>query len=96
MDAKCPSCEFHGPFMDTHAHMVDAHEELVEISRSGSKNYYRVTCGVCGESHQSPIKPGYVGDSFVKEFNREIRVVGCDMLLSHLLGAHPELYMLSS
>jgi hypothetical protein len=80
--------------MDTHAHMVDTHEDLVEIYRGGSKNYYKVTCMVCGESHQSPIKPGYSSDAFVKEYNREIRVVGCDMLLSHLLGAHPDLYML--
>ena len=49
---------------------------------------YVVECPECGAVHEQPIKPRSTDPSFVEEFEAEIRLVGFDMLVNHLMAEH--------
>jgi len=72
-----------------HAHLVDAHGETVRIDR-GARPSYEVRCPLCGEHYRQAIKRGRADRSFLEVFEHDVRVVGADILLQHLIGQHPE------
>ncbi|MHB8296634.1 MAG: hypothetical protein ACYDH5_18890 [Acidimicrobiales bacterium] len=85
---RCPWCEFEGQPRQLHAHLAERHEEGVTFEERGSRMIYAVKCPLCGEGYEHPIKPGSNDPSFLQEYQREIRLVGFDMLVNHMLGEH--------
>lgn len=86
---RCPLCEYDGPRVDVHAHLVEAHPDAVETWRVGaSRMRYRVTCPICGAAHEARVKPRSQDPEFLETFAREIRMVAFDMLLNHQEAEH--------
>lgn len=55
---------------------------------TSGKMHYRVSCPLCGDAHESRVKPRSSDREFLKTFSREIRMVAFDMLLNHLEASH--------
>lgn len=85
----CFVCGEQGSYHAVHAHLVDAHPELVVIE-SGQRPSYAVRCPVCGDSYRQAIKRGRADSAFVAAFERDVRVVGMDIVLQHVIGEHPD------
>lgn len=85
----CPWCGLAADPGDMHAHLVDAHGEEVTLSESATGMHtYSVRCPLCGANYDRRIKPRVADESFLAEFDREIRLVALDMLLCHLAAEH--------
>ncbi len=85
---ECPWCEFSGAPRALHAHFGTAHPEGVRFETRGARNVYVVECPICHAGYDQTIKPGTQDPTFLEEFQREIRLVGFDMLVNHLLATH--------
>ncbi|ACU53911.1 hypothetical protein Afer_0972 [Acidimicrobium ferrooxidans DSM 10331] len=85
----CFVCGEQGSYRSLHAHLVDAHPELVVIE-SGPRPSYALRCPVCGEAYRQAIKRGRADRDFVAAFERDVRVVGMDIMLQHVIGEHPD------
>jgi hypothetical protein len=77
-----------GDYQALHRHIFNDHQELVVIERDGPRMYYRVVCPICSQSYRQAIKGGMADEEFVSEFESDIRLVGSDILLQHLIGEH--------
>ncbi|MHB8191231.1 MAG: hypothetical protein ACYDHP_12600 [Ferrimicrobium sp.] len=86
----CPGCGFNAGYQGLHEHIARGHASWIVIESESVSRCYELVCPVCGESYRQAIKPGYRDDAFVGEFETEIRLVGADMLLQHLIGEHPD------
>jgi hypothetical protein len=49
-----------------------------------------VVCPRCSGEIRQPVKPGWRDPGFLREFERDVRLVAFDLLLYHLEDAHPE------
>jgi hypothetical protein len=85
---NCPLCPFEGSPRALHAHLGDAHPDVVRFEERAGRSFYALTCPVCGEGYEHQIKPRGRDPGFVDEFAAQIRLVACDMLVSHLMGEH--------
>lgn len=85
---RCPVCELDAPWRELHRHLADAHPELVSFEYRDGRSSYRLTCPVCGVGYEQAIKPRLLDPEFLAEYETEIRLVGLDMLLNHLVGEH--------
>jgi hypothetical protein len=85
---NCPLCPFEGSPRVLHAHLGDAHPEVVRFEERAGRSFYALTCPVCGEGYEHQIKPRGRDPAFVDEFAAQIRLVAFDMLVSHLMGEH--------
>jgi len=91
VELKCALCaDAQGNYQVLHSHLLQAHADQVVIEEEGTRRYYRVVCPLCEESYRQAIKSGHAGQPFVEEFEKDIRLVGSDILLQHLIGEHPE------
>ena len=88
---NCPLCPFEGAPRALHAHLGEAHPEVVRFDERAGRSFYAITCPVCGEGYQHEIKPRGRDPGFVEEFTAQIRLVAFDMLVSHLMGEHEDL-----
>ncbi len=89
-ELMCAVCEgVRGDYQALHAHLLQSHAEQVVIEQEGTRRYYRVVCPLCQESYRQALKSGHAGQPFVEEFEEDIRLVGSDILLQHLIGEHP-------
>lgn len=85
----CPSCEgFWGDYRALHQHLFSSHPSQVRIGTEGRQRYFEVLCPLCDETYRQSIKRGSAGGEFVDEFEPDIRLVGSDILLQHLIGEH--------
>lgn len=87
---RCPWCEHTGDPRPLHAHLSSSHPEQVSFVERGGRTRYEIVCPICSEGYDQVIKPRLDDPSFVEEYRQEIRLVAFDMLVSHLIGAHPE------
>lgn len=86
---NCPICEdYSGDYRAMHQHLLAHHPEQVKIGTQANKQYFEVDCPLCDENYRQLIKRGNVGSDFVQEFEPDIRLVGSDILLQHLIGEH--------
>ena len=88
---KCPYCDFEGAPRGLHAHLGDAHPEVVQFFERGDKSFYGIECPVCGAGYDHQIKPRGRDPGFVDEYSAQIRLVAFDMLVNHLLAEHEEI-----
>jgi len=87
---ECPTCdEASLGYESLHRHLIARHPELVAIVAKGSRPSYRVNCPLCEEVYVQAIKRGHPEDGFIEEFEVDIRLVGMDILVQHLIGEHP-------
>jgi len=63
---NCPLCPFEGAPRALHAHLAEAHPEVVRFDERGGRSFYAVTCPVCGEGYQHEIKPRGRDPGFVE------------------------------
>lgn len=85
---RCPWCSLEGPARALHAHLAEAHPDEVRFEERGGLPFYAIRCPVCGESYEAQIKPRSRDPGFQEEYRREIRLVGFDMLINHLMAEH--------
>jgi hypothetical protein len=86
---QCPACEAQGfGYEGMHRHLATEHPELVEISSAG-RSSYTVKCPLCDDVYRQAIKRGHPDADFIREYEDEIRLVGTDILVQHLIGEHP-------
>lgn len=88
---RCLYCETAGPRGHIHRHLVECHGEAVatEANEAEGSMAYVVFCPTCGGEIRQPIKPRWRDPGFLREFEREIRLVAFDLLLHHVEDAHP-------
>lgn len=86
---RCPWCGAAGTPRALHAHLAGAHREEVRVEERLGVPVYAVGCPLCGEAYEAPIKPRGRDPRFLEEFREEIALVGFDVLVNHLLAAHP-------
>ncbi len=87
---RCVVCGASAYYQGLHEHLVAKHPELVEV-RGAPHASYAVECPVCHERYEQRIKRGSAAESFLTEFERDVRLVGGDILLQHLIGEHAAL-----
>lgn len=87
---KCPWCELETSPRSLHAHLADEHSDRVELKEDRGRTLYSIACPICGDSYERAIKPRSLDPSFLDEHEREIRLVGFDMLVNHLIAEHDE------
>ncbi|WP_276957448.1 hypothetical protein [Ferrimicrobium acidiphilum] len=86
----CPACEaMQLGYEGMHRHLIEIHSALVEIIATGSRPSYCVKCPLCDDVYRQAIKRGHPDAGFVQEFELDIRLVGMDILVQHLIGEHP-------
>ncbi len=85
---RCPWCAFEGPPRALHAHLAEAHPNEVRFEERIGRAFYAIECPVCHEAYEAQIKPRSRDPAFMEEYRREIRLVGFDMLINHLMGEH--------
>lgn len=88
-ELRCPFGDFSGGYLGLHQHLNSEHPQCVAFVARGSRHYYEVHCPSCELVYSQAIKSGQVDDEFVEEFQAEIRLVGSDILVQHLIGEHP-------
>ena len=86
----CPVCGEEGDYRGLHLHLKSLHPETVAVGKDGPKRYFEVRCPLCSERYRQGIKTGKASEEFVEEFEGDIRLVGSDILLQHLIGEHPD------
>lgn len=84
---NCPYCEFAGGWNALHAHLFEQHSDRVGTEELADRTVYVVTCPHCAAVYHKPIKKA--DPQFLVEFDRQIRLVALDMLMTHLLAEHP-------
>jgi len=87
---NCPWCPFEGEPRSLHAHLEEAHPDGVVFAEKAGRSFYSVSCPVCGSGYEHAIKPRSRDAAFVEQYQREIRLVGFDMLVNHLVAEHGE------
>lgn len=87
---RCPWCDFDGDPRPLHGHLAEDHPERVGFVQRGGRTRYEIVCPICSEGYDQVIKPRLDDPGFLEEYRQEIRLVAFDMLVSHLLGAHPD------
>lgn len=87
---KCPWCPLDAPVRELHAHLAREHGDRIRTYHHADRQFYEVVCPVCGQSYDQRIKKAGADDSFVAEFEQQIRMVAFDMLINHLLVEHEE------
>ena len=92
MDLQCPYCDVKAGINHIHAHMVEAHAEVVEteFDEESGKMRYIIACPLCPLKYQHRVKPRYLKPQFLEEFRHEIAMVAFDQLLYHLAKDHPD------
>jgi hypothetical protein len=85
---NCPYCEFAGGWNALHLHLFEQHSDRVHTEEAGDRLVYVVTCPICSLAYRKPIKKSAADPDFVVEFERQIRLVALDMLMTHLLAEH--------
>jgi len=87
---RCPFCEADAAPRALHSHLEAAHPEGVVVTESpGGRLAYKVSCPRCGAHYEHAVKGRSGTGAFVAEHAREIRLVGFDMLVNHLIAEHP-------
>lgn len=88
----CPYCAFQDSRGKVHQHLAEAHGEKVAIrvDEDKGKRFYGIHCPVCQAPYEHQVKPRNDDPDFVREFDREIKLVAFDMLLYHMQGEHTE------
>lgn len=84
----CPFCDEQLSRRQLHAHLSQAHPEQVQTVRRADRQLYQVSCPYCGAEYSQRIKKAAGDESFVAEFEQQIRMVAFDMLINHLLVEH--------
>jgi hypothetical protein len=84
----CPFCEAEAAPRALHSHLEEAHPGEVVLTESPGRLAYRVTCPRCGARYEHSVKGRGGTSAFVAEHAREIRLVGFDMLVNHLIAEH--------
>lgn len=87
---RCPWCSFVGPPRAVHGHLADVHPEQVRFEERNGRRVYAIECPTCGAGYEKAIKPRSRDPDFVQEYEREVRLVGFDMLINHLLAEHED------
>lgn len=87
---NCPWCSFSSSPRALHAHLAETHPDRVALKQAAGRTLYTVECPVCGAAYERAIKPRSLDPSFLDEHEREIRLVGFDMLVNHLMAEHGE------
>ncbi|HSG14291.1 MAG TPA: hypothetical protein VLA22_10520 [Gaiellaceae bacterium] len=87
---RCPWCEFDGPPRSLHGHLADVHPEHVRFEEGSRGLVYAIECPTCGAGYEKAIKPRSRDPAFIEEYEREVRLVGFDMLINHLLAEHED------
>lgn len=85
---NCPWCAFEGPPRGLHAHLAETHSEGVAFTEKQGRVFYSVSCPICGSGYEHAVKPRSRDATFLEEYRREIRLVGFDMLVNHLIAEH--------
>ncbi len=85
---RCPFCEDEGAPRALHSHLEATHPEQVVITESSGKLVYSVTCPRCDARYEHSLKGRAGTNAFALEHAREIRLVGFDMLVNHLIAEH--------
>lgn len=86
---NCPWCGLTADPADLHGHFGEQHGDVVTLAQTTTGMHtYSVKCPICGESYDRRIKPHVADDTFLAEFDREIRLVALDMLVCHLIVEH--------
>ncbi len=87
---NCPYCDFQGPRGTVHRHLAEVHGErvVIRVDEERGRRYYGITCPVCQAPYEHQVKPRNDDPEFLKEFDREIKLVAFDMLLYHVQGEH--------
>lgn len=84
----CPWCALVCTRRELHEHLQADHAEQVRTQERQGRQFYVITCPVCGTSYDQRVKKAQGRPDFVAEFEREIRMVATDMLVNHLLAEH--------
>lgn len=89
---NCPYCAFQGSRGTVHRHLAETHGDQVvlRVDDASGRRYYGITCPICHAPYEHQVKPRNADPLFLKEFDREIKLVAFDMLLYHLQGEHAE------
>lgn len=87
---NCPWCAFRAAPRSLHAHLADTHPEGVRFEQHHGAPAYVVVCPLCDASHVQAIKPHSRDAEFVSQYEHEIRLVGFDMLVNHLMAEHAD------
>lgn len=85
---RCPWCPVDSLPRELHRHLGEAHGAEVRTSERDGKQFYEITCPLCGASYDQRVKKGSRDPEFLAEFEREIRLVAFDMLVHHLIAEH--------
>ena len=85
---NCPWCSFESSPRGLHAHLAEVHPDRVVLRQEQGRTLYAVACPVCGDEYERAIKPRSLDPAFLEEHEREIRLVGFDMLVNHLIAEH--------
>lgn len=85
---KCPWCEWEGTPRQLHAHLSEVHPDVVWMGERDGKRFYAITCPTCGQAYEQVVKPRFRDPAFLTEFEEQIRLVACDMLINHLIAEH--------
>lgn len=85
---ECPWCPFKGDPRPLHAHLLDQHPDAVRFETRGPRRVYVLECPICHSGYDQAIKPGLDDPDFLREYEREIRLVALDMLVNHLMAEH--------
>lgn len=84
----CPWCATSDTRSVLLGHVLEAHPDRVETEMWLNRMSYGVTCPQCGESYHRQMRKAARNPEFVNEFDREIRLVALDMLLTHIQAEH--------
>lgn len=87
---RCPWCSFEDQPRIVHEHLADTHPEQVRFEERGERMVYAIECPVCAAGYEKAIKPRSRDPAFIEEYEHEIRLVGFDMLINHLLAEHDD------
>lgn len=85
---RCPFCDAEATPRGLHSHLEAAHPDEVVVTESSGRLSYKVTCPHCDASHVQAVKGRGGTSAFALEHAREIRLVGFDMLVNHLIAEH--------
>ncbi len=84
----CPFCDTRATPRALHSHLEAVHPEQVLLAESARGLVYKVACPLCGAQHEQQVKGRAGTAAFAAEHAREIRLVGFDMLVNHLIAEH--------
>lgn len=85
---RCPYCDHEATPRALHAHLDTDHPDEVVLTESSGRLVYKVTCPRCDSHYEQAVKGRAATAAFAAEHAREIRLVGFDMLVNHLIAEH--------